>query len=46
MVARWHHLLVKALTEEQARELAARIREEAPPGAEIEIEVSDPEVAA
>jgi hypothetical protein len=46
VVARWHHLLVKALTEEQARELAARIREEAPPGAEIEIEVSDPEVAS
>jgi hypothetical protein len=45
VVRRWHHLLVKALTEEQARELAARIREEAPPDAEIEIEVSDPEVA-
>jgi hypothetical protein len=45
VVRRWHHLLVKALTEEQARELAARVGEEAPPDAEIEIEVSDPEVA-
>jgi hypothetical protein len=45
VVGRWHHLLVKALTEEQAAELAERIRAEAPADAEIQVEVSDPEVA-
>jgi hypothetical protein len=44
VVRRWHHLLVKALTDEQAAELAERIRAEAPPEAEITVEVSDPEV--
>lgn len=46
VVGRWHHLLVKALTEEQATPLAERIRAEAPPEAEIHVEVSDPEVAS
>ena len=45
VVSRWHHLLVKALTEEQAAGLADRIRAEAPADAEIHVEVSDPEVA-
>jgi hypothetical protein len=45
LVARWHHLLVKALTAEQATALADRIRAEAPADAEIHVEVSDPEVA-
>jgi hypothetical protein len=44
VVRRWRHLLVKALTQEQAGELAERIRAEAPADAEIQIEVSDPEV--
>ena len=45
VVRRWHHLLVKALTEEQAASLWRASGEEAPPDAEIEMEVSDPEVA-
>jgi len=44
VVRRWRHLLVKALTEEQAGDLAERIRAEAPPEAEIAVEVRDPEV--
>jgi hypothetical protein len=44
VVRRWRHLLVKALTEEQAGELAERIRAEAPPDAEVQVEVRDPEV--
>jgi hypothetical protein len=45
VVRRWHHLMVKALTEEQAAELAERIRSEAPPDADVHVEVSDPEIA-
>ena len=44
VVRRWRHLLVKALTEEQAGDLAERLRAEAPSDAEVGVEVRDPEV--
>ena len=40
VVRRFHHLLLGANSEQQARELAARVREEAPPGSEVTAEGS------
>src|SRR2546423_822907 len=35
---RWRYLLVGALNEEEANELAERLRAEAPPGSEVTVE--------